>query len=212
MRIMPPCPSKVRKTFRLGIFFFVKYSFIRVFSLHLQSESRIRGHGSPYFVIITDENNMIDCAKIIETADRELDGTDMFTVSCKCSPANEVELLIDSDTSVTIEACAELSRAIEARFDRDEEDFSLTVASAGIGSELTNIRQYRKLIGSPVEVLLLSGVKILARLDEADECGITVSYEEKQAVEGKKRKATVTVTRAYAFDEIKYTKEYLDFK
>ncbi len=144
---------------------------------------------------------MIDCAKIIETADRELDGTDMFTVSCKCSPANEVELLIDSDTSVTIEACAELSRAIEARFDRDEEDFSLTVASAGIGSELTNIRQYRKLIGSPVEVLLLSGVKIL-----------TVSYEEKQAVEGKKRKATVTVTRAYAFDEIKYTKEYLDFK
>ena len=149
---------------------------------------------------------MIDCAKIIETADRELDGTDMFTVSCKCSPANEVELLIDSDTSVT------MSRAIEARFDRDEEDFSLTVASAGIGSELTNIRQYRKLIGSPVEVLLLSGVKILARLDEADECGITVSYEEKQAVEGKKRKATVTVTRAYAFDEIKYTKEYLDFK
>ena len=59
---------------------------------------------------------MIDCAKIIETADRELDGTDMFTVSCKCSPANEVELLIDSDTSVTVEACAELSRAIEARF------------------------------------------------------------------------------------------------
>jgi len=155
---------------------------------------------------------MIDCAKIIETADRELEGTDMFTVSCKCSPANEVELLIDSDTSVTIEACAELSRAIEAQLDRDEEDFSLTVASAGIGSELTDIRQYRKLIGSPVEVLLLSGVKILARLDEADEHGITVSYEEKQAVEGRKRKVTVTVTRTYGFDEIKYTKEYLDFK
>ncbi len=155
---------------------------------------------------------MIDCAKIIETADRELEGTDMFTVSCKCSPANEVELLIDSDTSVTIEACAELSRVIEAQFDRDEEDFSLTVASAGIGSELSNIRQYRKLIGSPVEVLLLSGVKILARLDEATEQGITVSYEEKQAVEGKKRKVTVTVTRTYGFDEIKYTKEYLDFK
>ena len=155
---------------------------------------------------------MIDTKKIIAAAERHLRDTDMFVVDCTCTAGNEVELLIDSDTSVTIEACAELSRAIEARFDRDEEDFSLTVASAGIGSELTNIRQYRKLIGSPVEVLLLSGVKILARLDEADECGITVSYEEKQAVEGKKRKATVTVTRAYAFDEIKYTKEYLDFK
>ena len=155
---------------------------------------------------------MIDPKKIIAAAERRLAGSDMFVVGCNCSPGNEIELLIDSDSSVSIDACVELSRAVEAEFDRDAEDFSLTVASAGIGSELTNIRQYRKLIGSPVEVLLLSGVKILARLDEADECGITVSYEEKQAVEGKKRKATVTVTRAYAFDEIKYTKEYLDFK
>ena len=44
---------------------------------------------------------MIDCAKIKEIADRELAGTDMFTVSCTCTPSNEVELLIDSDTSVT---------------------------------------------------------------------------------------------------------------
>ena len=128
---------------------------------------------------------MIDCQKILEIADRELSGTDMFTVSCKCSPANEVELLIDSESSVTIERCAELSRTIEAEFDRDVEDFSLTVASAGIGSELKDIRQYRKIIGSSVEVLLLSGIKILAKLDDVNDEGITISYEEKQAVEGK---------------------------
>ena len=155
---------------------------------------------------------MIDCEKILAIAERELEGTDLFTVSCKCSPSNEVELLIDSDTHVTIERCAELSRTIEAEFNRDEEDFSLTVASAGIGSELKNIRQYRKLIGQSVEVLLLSGVKVLAKLDEVTEDGITISYEEKQAVEGKKRKVLVEVSRTYSFDEIKYTKEYLDFK
>ena len=155
---------------------------------------------------------MIDCAKILEIADRELAGTDLFTVSCKCSPMNEVELLIDSDTSVTIERCVELSRTIEAEFDRDVEDFQLTVASAGIGSELKNIRQYRKLIGSSVEVLLLSGIKVLAKLDAVDDEGITISYEEKQTVEGKKRKVLVNVERTYRFDEIKYTKEYLDFK
>ncbi len=155
---------------------------------------------------------MIDCTKILEIADRELAGTDLFTVSCKCSPMNEVELLIDSDTSVTIEKCVELSRKIEAEFDRDVEDFSLTVASAGIGSELKCVRQYRKLIGSSVEVLLLSGIKLLAKLDAVDDEGITVSYEEKQAVEGKKRKVLVNVVRTYRFDEIKYTKEYLDFK
>ena len=155
---------------------------------------------------------MIDCEKILAIAERELEGTDLFTVSCKCSPSNEVELLIDSDTHVTIERCVELSRTIEAEFNRDEEDFSLTVASAGIGSELKNIRQYRKLIGQSVEVLLLSGVKVLAKLDEVTEDGITISYEEKQAVEGKKRKVLVEVSRTYSFDEIKYTKEYLDVK
>ncbi len=136
----------------------------------------------------------------------------MFVVGCTCTPANEVELTLDSDTSVAIDACVALSRTVEEAFDRDEEDFSLTVASAGIGSELRCLRQYRKLIGKSVEVLLSDGVKVLAVLDEADEEGITLSYEEKQAVEGRKRKQTVRVTRRYGFDGIKYTKEWLDFK
>lgn len=155
---------------------------------------------------------MIDCNKILAIAEQEMEGTDLFTVSCKCSPMNEVELLIDSDTAVSIEQCINLTRKIEAEFDRDVEDFQLTVASSGIGEELQNIRQYRKLIGSSVEVLLKSGIKILAKLDAADESGITISYTEKQAVEGKKRKVEVNVSNTYSFDEIKYTKEYLDFK
>lgn len=155
---------------------------------------------------------MMDTTKIIGAAERALQGTDLFVVGCTCSPDNEIELLIDSDTSVGIDACADLSRAVEAVLDRDAEDFSLTVASAGIGSELRCLRQYRRLIGQPVEVLLRSGMKILARLDAADEQGITLSYEEKQLVEGRKRRQPVTVVRSYTFDEIKSTKEYLDFK
>ena len=155
---------------------------------------------------------MIDTEKIIAIAERKLEGSEMFVVGCHCSPGNEIELLIDSDTSVSIDACVALSRAVEAEFDRDAEDFSLTVASAGIGSELRCLRQYRKLVGRPVEVLLLSGVKITAQLDAADEEGITLSYEEKQTVEGKKRKQTVRVTRTYPFAEIKSTREFLDFK
>ena len=175
----------------------------------------VRGRVRPLISYLESKifrSTMIDCEKILAIADRELSGTDLFTVSCKCSPMKEVELLIDSDTHVTIERCAELSRTIEAEFDREVEDFSLTVASAGIGSELKNIRQYRKLIGSSVEVLLFSGVKILAKLDAVTDEGITISYEEKQAVEGKKRKVLVNVERTYNFSEIKYTKAHLDFK
>ena len=155
---------------------------------------------------------MIDTKKITEAAERHLEGTDMFVVECTSTPGNEIELTIDSDTSVGIDACVALSRAVEADLDRDTEDFSLTVASAGIGSELRTLRQYRKLVGRPVEVLLTNGVKILAHLDEATDEGVTLSYEEKQAVEGRKRKQPVKVTRSYPFAQIKYTKEWLDFK
>lgn len=155
---------------------------------------------------------MIDTKKIIEIAERHLEGSDMFVVECKASPMGEIELLIDSDTAVKLEDCAALNRAIEAELDRDVEDYSLMVASAGIGSELKFLRQYHKIIGSDVEVLLKDGIKILAKLDAANDDGITISYEEKQLVEGKKRKQTVEVSKQYKWEEIKYTKEYLNFK
>ena len=124
----------------------------------------------------------------------------------------DIELLIDSDTAVKLEDCAALNRAIESELDREVEDYSLMVASAGIGSELKQLRQFHKIIGSSVEVLLKDGIKILAKLDSANEEGITLSYEEKQSVEGKKRKVTAEVTKSYKWEEIKYVKEYLDFK
>lgn len=155
---------------------------------------------------------MIEAQKVIEIAEKILEGSDMFVVDCKTSPAGDIELLIDSDTAVKLDDCARINRAIEAELDREIEDYSLLVASAGIGSELKLLRQYRKILGGSVEVLLKDGIKILAKLDEANDEGITLSYEEKQMVEGKKRKQTVEVTKNYKWEEIKYVKEYLDFK
>ena len=155
---------------------------------------------------------MIDAKRVIEIAEKHLEGSDMFVVECKTSPMGDIELLVDSDTAVKLEDCAALNRAIEAELDREVEDYSLMVASAGIGSELKLLRQYHKIIGSSVEVLLKDGIKILAKLCKADNEGIELSYEEKQQVEGKKRKVTVEVTKTYVWDEIKYVKEYLDFK
>lgn len=155
---------------------------------------------------------MIDCNKIISIAESALEGSQLFVVDCTCSPSNEVELLIDGDNGVTIDDCVAISRKVEEAFDRDAEDFSLTVASAGIGSELKHLRQFRKLIGKAVEVLLKNGTKILATLDAADEQSVTLSYDERVAVEGKKRKELVHTVKTFSFDEVKYTKEYLDYK
>ncbi len=162
---------------------------------------------------------MIDKVKVVEIAEAKIaeglgDGA-LFVVECTCNTANEVELLVDSDAKVMIDDCIALSRAIEAEFDREVEDFSLTVASAGIGSEVKLLRQYPKLIGGSVEVLLKSGVKVIGELLEATEQGVKVKFERRDVVEtpsGKKKRVTVEVEESYMFEDIKSVKEYLDFK
>ena len=154
----------------------------------------------------------MDIKDVREVAEKALEGSDMFVVECTITPDNTIDIVLDSDTSVSIDACAKLNRAIGDAFDRDEEDYSLTVASAGIGEPLKLVRQYKKLTGSSVEVLLKSGVKILATLDEVTEENITLSYDEAVVVEGKKKKQMQRTTHTYSFDEIKWTKEYLDYK
>lgn len=155
---------------------------------------------------------MLDLDKIRSVAEERLAGTDLFVVELKSSPANVVELLIDSDTSVAIEDCVALSRAINDTFDREVEDYELTVGSAGIGQPLKIFRQYRKLIGKPVEVVLRNGTKIIAELRGATPETITLAYPEQVAVEGRKRRETVERVREYPLDEVKWTKEWLDFK
>ncbi|MBO4935630.1 MAG: ribosome assembly cofactor RimP [Alistipes sp.] len=154
----------------------------------------------------------MDIKEIAVVAEQALEGTDMFLVDCTITPDNTIDLTIDSDTSVSIDACAMLNRAIGERFDRDEEDYSLTVASAGIGEPLKLVRQYRKLVGESIEVLLKSGVKILATLDEVTDEAITISYDEAVVVEGKKKKQIQRTTHTYTYDDIKWAKEYLDYK
>ena len=154
----------------------------------------------------------MDVAKIREVAEAALDGTDRFVVDVKCSPANEIEVVIDADSSVDLDACVELSRKIEEAYDREVEDYELSVFSAGVGQPLKLLRQYYKLVGESVEVLLVSGVKMLATLKEVSPEGITLSYTERRLVEGKKRKVEVEVEEFHLFSQIKWVKEYLDFK
>ena len=130
----------------------------------------------------------MDVKEIREVAEKALEGSDMFVVDCTITPDNTIDLTIDSDTSVSIDVCAMINRAISDAFNRDEEDYQLTVASAGIGEPLRLIRQYKKLVGESIEVLLKSGVKILATLDEVSDEAISISYDESVVVEGKKKK------------------------
>lgn len=154
----------------------------------------------------------MNAPQIEALVNRLVEGTDLFLVEVKVSPTNEVEVVIDSDSSVTIDRCAEISRAIEAEFDRDTEDFQLSVMSAGIGQPLRLLRQYRKAVGQPVEVVMKDGMKYTGILEAADEEALVLVWEERQLLEGKKRRQLVPVRKQLLLQEMKFAKRELAFK
>ena len=155
---------------------------------------------------------MIDTERIKAIIEELFQGTDLFLVGIKQNTANEIEITVDSDTSVDIDTCVSLTHKINEAFDREEEDFSLTVMSAGIGQPLVLPRQYMKMIGKEVEIVLKDGTKITATLKDFADDTLLLSYTEKVAVEGKKSKVTTEVERSISRSDIKTTKEYLSFK
>lgn len=147
--------------------------------------------------------------KLTQVIEDHLVGSDLFVVDVTVSPAWDIEVTLDSDTRVSIDKCIVLTRAIEDSFDREEQDFALTVGSAGIGSPLKFARQFEKIVGKEVDVVRADGWKLTAILKGHDDQGITVGYVVKEAVEGKKRKVEVEKTETILFSEIKTVCEAL---
>lgn len=137
----------------------------------------------------------------------------MFLVSVSVSATNVIEVEIDKfQGDMGIEDCVLVSREIEARLDRETEDFELTVGSPGLGYPFKVSQQYQKSIGSAVDVLMRAGSKLKdVELVAADIQGITVRYTEKIKVEGKKKKQEVLTTRQIPFEEIKSVNTALHF-
>ena len=77
---------------------------------------------------------MIDKTLIEAIANEYLAATDLKLVRAKVSKENDITVYIHRrGTGVSIDDCVALSRHIESKLDRDKEDFSLTVSSAGAG-------------------------------------------------------------------------------
>lgn len=139
-------------------------------------------------------------------------GTDMFLVDIKISASNQIEVFIDADSRVLIDQCITLSKHIEEALDRDVEDFSLNVSSAGLDMPLILPRQYTKYIGKDLSILCNDGVKYEATLDEATEEDVKLSYQVKELVEGKKRKQLVDKELELKYTDIKTTFVIISFK
>ena len=71
----------------------------------------------------------------------------LFLIDLSITGANQIRVILDGDEGVSVQDCIDISRAIEHNLDREEEDFSLEVHSAGVSEPLTMVRQYKKNIG-----------------------------------------------------------------
>ena len=95
---------------------------------------------------------MIDKAKLRQTVDEAMNGTDLFLVDIVVSPGNDITVEVDSASGVDIDSCAAITRAIESVFDREVEDYSPEVGSAGPTSPMRVRGQYDKNVGNDVEI------------------------------------------------------------
>ena len=76
----------------------------------------------------------------------------LFLIDLSINDANKISIVLDGDNGVSLQDCIDVSRAVEADLDREEQDFSLEVASAGLSSPLKFVRQYKKNLGRNLKV------------------------------------------------------------
>lgn len=157
---------------------------------------------------------MIDKSTIASIMEPALEGTDCFVVDVTVSATNDIVVEIDSDTSVDIDTCARLTRLVEEKLDRDVEDYSLEIGSAGLTSPLRVPRQYGKNIGNEVEVLTTDGRKLSGVLTAINDSGtaITLAVSRKVKEPGQKRPVIVEEPIELPLDATRYVKYKINFK
>ena len=138
---------------------------------------------------------------------------DYFLVDIQMDGGDDrIVIEIDCADGVWIEDCAELSRFLQERMGDELGDYELEVGSAGLGQPFKVEQQYLNHVGDQVEVVTADGKKLSGTLKEVHDRTFTLTTQEKQVPEGKKRPVKVDVDRQFSMDEVKSTRYLLSFK
>ena len=135
---------------------------------------------------------------------------DLFLIDFQISQDNKIKVILDGDQGVTLQDCMDVSRAIEHNLDREEDDFSLEVASAGATSPLAIPRQYKKNIGRKLEVRTADG-NFEGELIVATEDHIILEWKDREPKPVGKGKITVRKEQEIVISDIQEAKVVLKF-
>ena len=135
----------------------------------------------------------------------ELDG---YIVDITVSNTNVITIYFDRDSGVHIDDCLTISKHIHDHFDRDDEDYELTVCSPGLTNPFKIKEQYLKHQGQEVVVKKRDGKKISGVLKEYSD-NITLEVLKKDKAHNKQYTLNDVMI---PFEEIKETKLKINFK
>lgn len=136
---------------------------------------------------------------------------DLFLIKWSIQRANEIEVIIDGDKGVSVEDCITISRAIEHNLDREEEDFSLQVMSAGVSEGLIHPRQYPKNKGRKLKVTTTTGTSIEGELKQVGQDKIKLVWKAREPKPVGKGKITVSKEAVITFEDIIEAKVMITF-
>lgn len=131
-----------------------------------------------------------------------LEKPSIFLVDLAVSDSFKISVGLDGDNGVALQDCIDISRAIENNLDREEQDFSIEVASVGVGTPLKMIRQYKKNVGRTL-IVTTNTEKIEAELVEANDVFIILSWKAREPKKVGKGKETVQKEQQIPYTEIK---------
>ncbi|WP_026716816.1 ribosome assembly cofactor RimP [Flavobacterium gelidilacus] len=127
----------------------------------------------------------------------------MFLIDLVVTEDNKISITLDDDNGVNLQDCIVISRAIEHELDKDELEYSIDVASAGVSTPLNFIRQYKKNVSRNLRVTTNEMEKIEAKLVAADDEKITLEWQSREPKKIGKGKETVNNKKEIAYAEIK---------
>ena len=154
----------------------------------------------------------MNVSEIKDALQSELVARGCFLVDVSVSKDNDIVVTIESENGkIELDDCVALSRYFETQFDREVEDYSLTMTSAGLDQPFKVFKQFQKAVGTKVEVQLKGGKKMVALLEAADQESVTLKYSVKEAVEGKKKKELVEHVDRFTMDQVNAVRPYIEF-
>ena len=134
----------------------------------------------------------------------------LYLIDFSISTNNKIQVTIDGDNGVPLSECIRISRSVDNNFDREEEDFSLEVATPDIAHPIKVKRQYIKNISRILKVKT-SEEEFEGTLVEADDDKIVLNWKAREPKPIGKGKVTVQKAATIAFKDIKEAKVKIVF-